>query len=311
MFERILVPLDGSQRAERAVPLAARVARATGGSLALLQALSVPGELVSFVAPALEPSTLGPDLDAAKGYLDAVAATIEGLTVETAVRSGPAPSAIAAFAREYNADAIMLCSHGEASLAHRVLGSVAERLVHSAPVPVLVLREQGPLPAEYAPEGEARLRVLVPLDGAPGAEEALLPAATLALTLAAPGLGTLDLLRVLAPGASGDDRDAAEGYLAGVVERLRQGEMKGLELPMAWFVAEGRDAAQAVLDVATGGLGNGGYDLVAIATPPADRAHHWPLGDAIERILRATKLALLLAHPPEGAGGRAAPEGAR
>ncbi len=42
MFKRMLVPLDGSTRAERALPVAARIARATGGSLVLLQATSFP-----------------------------------------------------------------------------------------------------------------------------------------------------------------------------------------------------------------------------------------------------------------------------
>jgi nucleotide-binding universal stress UspA family protein len=42
MFKRMLVPLDGSTRAERAIPVAARIARATGSSIVLLQAASFP-----------------------------------------------------------------------------------------------------------------------------------------------------------------------------------------------------------------------------------------------------------------------------
>jgi len=42
MFERILVPLDGSPRAEKALPVAARIARASGGSVTLLQVVSPP-----------------------------------------------------------------------------------------------------------------------------------------------------------------------------------------------------------------------------------------------------------------------------
>jgi nucleotide-binding universal stress UspA family protein len=44
MFQRILVPLDGSARAERALPMAAKVARASGGSILLLQVVASPGE---------------------------------------------------------------------------------------------------------------------------------------------------------------------------------------------------------------------------------------------------------------------------
>jgi len=45
MFKRILVPLDGSTRAESAVPIAARIARASGGSVILLQVAAIPIEL--------------------------------------------------------------------------------------------------------------------------------------------------------------------------------------------------------------------------------------------------------------------------
>ncbi len=73
MFQRILIPLDGSQRAERAVLVAGCVAQVTSGSLLLLQVLSAPAELLPFVAPALEPSTLGADESAAMNYLKSVA----------------------------------------------------------------------------------------------------------------------------------------------------------------------------------------------------------------------------------------------
>ncbi len=42
MFQRILVPLDGSARAERALPVAARLTRASGGSIVLLRAVTSP-----------------------------------------------------------------------------------------------------------------------------------------------------------------------------------------------------------------------------------------------------------------------------
>ena len=58
MFKRILVPLDGSGRAERALPIAARLARATGGSIFLVRVLSTePARLPSALRPMRKPGS--------------------------------------------------------------------------------------------------------------------------------------------------------------------------------------------------------------------------------------------------------------
>jgi nucleotide-binding universal stress UspA family protein len=313
MFERILVPLDGSQRAERAIPVAVHVAQATGASLVLLRVLSATVELVPFVAAALEPSMLSADQAAAEGYMAGVAATISEVSVTTAVRTGRVAAVIAAYARECAADTIILCSHGEAGLAQRVLGSVAERLVHSAPVPMLLLREQGPLPVEYLSKEESSVRVLAPLDGLPGAEDALLPAGILAGALAAPGQGAIDLVLVVPPPADDAARANAEQYLRTLADQLGREALERLDVAVTWSVAVGDNLAEAVLALASAddqstpdrqgiqGAQASRYHLVALATPPASRTHHWPLGEAVERVLHATKLPLLLVHPTEGA----------
>ncbi len=51
MFKRILVPLDGSERAEQALPVAARMARGSGGSVILLQVVDVTASSYGYVAP--------------------------------------------------------------------------------------------------------------------------------------------------------------------------------------------------------------------------------------------------------------------
>jgi nucleotide-binding universal stress UspA family protein len=316
MFQRILVPLDGSQRAEQAIPVAVRVARTTGGSLILLQVLSAPAELLPFVAPALEPSTLSADETAGMNYLRAMAALYPDVTCEVAVRTGLAASTIAAFADTTQADAIFLTSHGQSRLVHRLLGSVAERIVHSSPVPVLMLREPLPLPAAdaggtapdqqpfdtgdpaNAPEQAAPLRLLIPLDGTPEAELALGPAAILAAALSVAGTAKLELVRVIGAGATAEERTAAEAYLQAAIARLRS--KPGLPtLATDWAVGEGQDPAEVLTIVATEDAGTPqGYNLVALATPPSDRANHWPFDKLIDRLLHSTHLSLLLVHPP-------------
>jgi nucleotide-binding universal stress UspA family protein len=328
MFQRILVPLDGSQRAEQAVPVAARVARAMGGSLVLLQVLSAPGELVPFVASALEPSTLVADETAGMSYLEVVAGLFPDLPAEVAVRTGLAASTISSFADTSHADAIFLTSHGHTNLVHRLLGDVAERVVHSSRVPVLMLREPISLrpadataptepeptesqPTESQPSGpqpaappaspselQAPLRILVPLDGSPEGELALQPAAVLTAALSLPGEAKLDLVRVIPEGATPEQRSAAEQYLQDAIARL-QADPATPKVAADWAVAEGQDAAELVTIIGTEDEGTPqGYNIIALATPPANRANHWPFGDVIDRLLHSTKLSLLLVHPP-------------
>src|SRR5690349_16677894 len=74
MLQHILVPLDGSSRAEQALPVAARLARATGGTITLLSIVDLAHEAVSYRMPGpyLPPDTIERDLSAAQSYLDQV-----------------------------------------------------------------------------------------------------------------------------------------------------------------------------------------------------------------------------------------------
>lgn len=304
MFQRILVPLDGSQRAERAVPVAGRVARVSGGSLVLLQVLSAPSELLPFVAPALEPSTLSADESAAMNYLKTVATLAPGVSSELAVRTGLAANMIASFADTSHVDAICMTSHGQSNIMHRLWGSVAERVAHTSPAPVLVLRETIPSPADGAaggqPEPESYLRVLVPLDGTPAGEAALAPSAMLAAALSSPGQGALGLVRVIPTRATAADRAAAEAYLKDVIARLRASTLAALNVSADWAIAQGTNPANLLVQIATNTASSPReYNLVALATPPAKRANHWPFDHVIDRLLRSTKVSLLLVHPPE------------
>lgn len=329
MFQRILVPLDGSERAEQAVPIAVRVARATHGSLVLLQVLSASAELLPFVAPALEPSTLVADESAGMRYLQVISGVYPDVPSEVAVRTGLVANTITTFAEKSQADAIFLTSHGEGNLVQRLLGDIAERVVHSAPMPVLMLREPLPLPtgptnapaapgasaakpggattpaagapAANAPEPASALRFLVPLDGSPEAELVLRPAVALAAALAGPGQATLDLVRVVPVGATAEKRADAERYLQATIARLHaDAAISGSgNVATDWAVAEGDDPAEMVALIAKEDDGTAeGYSLVALATPPANRANHWPFGAVVDHLLHSTTLSLLLVHPP-------------
>src|SRR5579872_5500038 len=143
MFQRILVPLDGSTRAERAIPVAARLAYASGGLVILVRVASKSSGLWPSMATrnTLAHQVLAADCAEAKQYLADVitAPNLQSVPTETVVRFGPTVSTLLAVADDFEADLIVLCSHGYKGVTRRIMGSVAEKLAREAEVPVLVL----------------------------------------------------------------------------------------------------------------------------------------------------------------------------
>ena len=326
MFQRIVVPLDGPLRAERAIPVAARLARASGGSVVLLRVVSIATEpwptMVS--QPTMRQQVMDAELTEAETYLSEVATRpkLDHVLTETVALSGSTPSTILDVAHSCQADLIVLCSHGYTGMTRWVLGSVAEKVARHVGVPVLILREGGPIPAGPHPDAARPLRALVALDGSAHAKAALEPAASLIAALAAPASGALHLVRVIPPvtaerGAQdGDARSSSEQvlhkakrYLSATVEHLREGltapGVADLNLVMTWSVAVDTDVASAIIRLAENGEDAqgagvfGGCDVIAMATHGYSGLQHWAMGSITQRVLSATKLPLLVVRPPE------------
>src|ERR1700719_2706170 len=99
MFQRILVPLDGSERAERAIPVAARIARASGGTVILVQAAPIPMQVQMIgmgSAEVYSEHVLEEVKVLAVNYLDTAsrAAELVGVKTETRVEYGDAAPSI-------------------------------------------------------------------------------------------------------------------------------------------------------------------------------------------------------------------------
>ncbi|MFL5626311.1 MAG: universal stress protein, partial [Ktedonobacteraceae bacterium] len=203
MLKRILVPLDGSTRAERAIAVAARLAHASGGSIILVRVVNTSVEYWPSLVPQpnLAQVAIDSDLASAEEYLKVVAQStnLANIPIETVVLFGPTAPTILTVARSYHADVIILCSHGYTGMKRWVMGSVAQKVAQYASTPVLVLREGGPIPSAPHLDATRPLRVLVPLDGSAQAKVAIEPAASLIAALAAPARGALHLLRVVKP----------------------------------------------------------------------------------------------------------------
>jgi nucleotide-binding universal stress UspA family protein len=332
-LKRILVPLDGSKRAEQALPVAARLARASGGAIVLLQAVTVPTAyqqsiqetsmaipyaLSPAVPPAVEWDARYTALDAAQRYLDMTAKSGElaDIEVETQALLGTAASDILVAAQSLHADLIVMCSHGYTGIKRWRLGSIAQKVARHSPVPVLVLYEDGGVPTNLHPGGIRPVRVLVALDGSSLAEATLMPAAQLCAALSAPAQGALHLVRVLTMPTMYEygqidslsvarDRAIAEAnvYLRTVEQRLREGDMVNLNLLVASSIVVNTDEASVLIGVAENGeylqdaAGFEGCDVIALATHGRGGIKRWMMGSVTERILGATRLPLLIVRP--------------
>ena len=138
----ILVPLDFSETAQKALPYAVKFAEQFGAKLTLLAVVE------PFVSPdfAAFPLVMEPEkvMRATKDRLDTLV-TKAGLPAhlieKTLVRHGTPFLEITEAARTLKVDLIILTTHGHSGLKHILMGSTAERVVRHAPCPVLVVRE--------------------------------------------------------------------------------------------------------------------------------------------------------------------------
>ncbi len=136
---RILVPLDGSERSELAVPLADRWARALGAEIVLF--------------PALDESSPFPSPARAEERLGAIASRL-GVRARIIVQKASAAYGILSTARVEGVDLIAIATHGRTGAARWLFGSTAEHVLAHAHAPLLVLRTVRA--AEPAPESAQR-----------------------------------------------------------------------------------------------------------------------------------------------------------
>jgi nucleotide-binding universal stress UspA family protein len=315
MFKRILVPLDGSDRAEQAIPVAARIARASGGTVILVQATASPVDSRAekkLLAEAYSENVIEEVKALAINYLDNARrmAELVGVQTETRVVFGDVASSILAAVETLEVDLIVMCSHGYSGFKHWALGSIAHKIVAHSPVPVLALRDGGPTLATRS------VSVLVALDGSPLAESVLAPVVQLAIALAPSMHITLHLVRVVdLPATYGyskfaanafvdqlreDAKGEAEAYLAAVAQRLVDDEDAARDLTVMTSIAINPDIAEALVQMTEQVLHAGGrFDLVAMATHGRGGLQRWVMGSVTERVLHATRLPMLVVHSAE------------
>jgi nucleotide-binding universal stress UspA family protein len=250
MNNQILVPLDGSELAERVLPTAISFAHITGSSIVLLHAMSTVSvsETIGGIFPAT-PSVWenwDDETRSAQGYVRSIARQLTGmkLAVQTEVVEGQAATAIVRYAKEHpSVRLIAMATHGRSGLGRLVLGSIADRVLHLSPVPTLLVRIAGHHGAVALEQTDAvRISyktILVPLDSSRLAEQALGHAVELASKMDT----TLLLVTALPNGQEGasisdeyapplleevqrSESNRLKTYLLGVAQKLRNRGLK-------------------------------------------------------------------------------------
>jgi nucleotide-binding universal stress UspA family protein len=284
-----LVPLDGSATAEYVLPIAVATAKALDLWLVLAQFVrdAQPGD-DAHAREALRP---------ARHYLDGVVASLHGAGVVLNTRALTAGDDIAAgitsAAHTEDAALIMLATHGRTGVRRLVMGSVADAVIRSATLPVLVVRARPGTPTSSGHEAAIR-RILAPVDGSTAATAALAEAVKLARGAGA----VLDIVQVapwswsLMAGAT--DVAPPEGLDA----QLEAGAAEYLARVQAELPADVRqeqhvlrgDPAASILDYAD----TSHADLIAMGTRGRSPVTRWALGSVADRVVRSGTHPVLL-----------------
>ena len=302
MFERLLVPLDGSSLAEQALGLAAAIARAARAEVDLVL-VHRPLPFAGYDdAPWNAEQVMSEDK-----YLETTAAELvsgASVPVTRAVLHGDATEMICARAHDVDADLVVMTSHGRTGFSRAWIGSVADGVLRRSAIPVLVLRPTARKPVRDATRRLFR-HVLVPLDGSMFATDILEPAASLARC----GRGRITLLRVVPPiplmvvdgnmpfayPAPIQDDVATARMVSDVTQELaavarRFGETESVPVEVDVVVAE--HVAAAILDFARAHA----VDALALSTHGRG-ASRLIVGSVADKILRGTGLPVMFYRP--------------
>jgi nucleotide-binding universal stress UspA family protein len=276
MFERILVPLDGSELAESVLVQVGRLLRRMDAEVLLLRVVTLP--------PAAE-GDVGTPLDLlwsrAADYLQGLERRLseQGARVRVKVVEGFAAEAILETAKNERATMIAMSTHGRSGLARWVFGSVAEKVLRASPIPVLAVPSFTGSGGEAFPTGARELpfrKILVPIASADLSLE-IVPAAIEFAQLFESRLFALNV---------------CEGPECAVpVHQMRQAyeQIRAASVPAEPLVKQGNPALQ-ILETCR----EIGADLIAMTTHGHSGLSRWVLGSVAEKVLRGANVPLLV-----------------
>jgi nucleotide-binding universal stress UspA family protein len=276
MITKVMVPLDGSALAERALPCARQLAGAVHAEVHLVRVTEPAWANTWGPAPMYVPAGLYDELTqteerVAAAYLKVAAEPAEqaGLRVRIEHLMGSPASTLLEYEREAGIDLVAMCSHGRSGLSRFALGSVAEYLLRHGKAPVLLVRAFG--------EPVRLDEVVLPLDGSARGDAEL----AMVRSLLPVGMREVTLLQVV---ESADKGLEAERYLAEIVHR-----QPGQGVGATWRsrVVQG-DPATAILEAARPNK------LVVMASHVRPAVTRWALGSVADRVARGGAAGVLV-----------------
>jgi nucleotide-binding universal stress UspA family protein len=286
VFERILVPLDGSELAESVLHQVRRLLMRKDGEIRLLRVVTLP--------PATE-GDAGLPLDLlwsqATEYLQGVERRLseQGARVKMKVVEGFAADAILETAKGCCATMIAMSTHGRTGLARWVFGSVAEKVLRASPIPVLVVPSFQGSGGDAFPTGAREIpfrTILVPVTSEERSLEIVPPAIEFARLFES---------KVLALNVcQGQECTVPLHEMRKAYELFREAGV-----PAEPLVKQG-DAAAQILETCR----ETGADLIAMTTHGRSGPSRWVLGSVAEKVLRGANVPLLVLRTAgKSAGG--------
>lgn len=160
MYDKILVPLDGSVLAERAIRHAEEIARGSRSEILLLQSVTLPMPVVPEAVLVPDSKWLAEAKKDAARYLDGIAASLRnaGMRVRAMVDERPPADAILHVAAREQVDLIVMSTHGRGGLSRLLMGSIAESVFRSTSRTVMLVKPE-PLPVTMPKDEHRSLHV--------------------------------------------------------------------------------------------------------------------------------------------------------
>jgi nucleotide-binding universal stress UspA family protein len=288
MFERILVPLDGSENAEIVFPYCADLAAKFASAVILVtvsetRTLDIDHLYNTYLKHARR--KMRQNLEVFGGR-DTVA-------LESEVLFGDPAREILRITEDKDAGLILLASHGTSAEGPWLLGHIAAKVLRATKRPVMLIRERA---AKEALEQKKLLsKILVPLDGSKIGEAALCYAVTLAKKTAAE-ITLLEVFeQVKGVGATGisyniPDDESVRKSLLSYLDHVA-GPIKNEGLKVSTTVLFGI-AADNIVEYAE----KNGIDLIAVSTHGRSGLGRWVFGNVTDKILHTGNVAVLVAH---------------
>ena len=308
MYSKVIIPLDGSEFSEQSLPYVQLVASSMSIPIELVEAFDIlPPAVRDRYTPYIVRLMLEEAQERSENYLSPIRERLEadGHRVFVSTLRGMPADAIVALAEADSEALVVMSTHGRGGIARWVLGSVADKVLHTISNPVLIVRPTATGPAST----ETSLKtVLVPLDGSTRAEMSLPHAAGMAVAL---GAG-ITLLRITPPAAyyrnhmstvepriiaagesdrmSADDLVSADveevgAYLSNLKDRLAISHPHGTSTSHL----QGQNVAQTIIDNASEQS-----SLVVMTTHGRSGIGRLVLGSITDRVVRHSKAPVLV-----------------